>query len=123
MSNDDDFDTDVEIYHNPKCSKSRATLQLLRDRGIEPDIIEYLDVPPDRRELELLLEWLGIGVRDLMRKKEPVYKQLGLDDPDLDDSALLEAIIENPILMERPIVIANGKAAIGRPPEKVLEIL
>ncbi len=123
MSNDDDFDTDVEIYHNPKCSKSRATLQLLRDRGIEPDIIEYLDVPPDRRELELLLEWLGIGVRDLMRKKEPVYKQLGLDDPDLDDSALLEAIIKNPILMERPIVIANGKAAIGRPPEKVLEIL
>ena len=122
---DDEFDdeVDVEIYHNPKCSKSRATLQLLRDRGIEPDIIEYLKVPPDKRELELLLEWLGIGIRDLMRKKEPVYRELGLDDPELDDDALIEAMVENPILMERPIVVANGKAALGRPPEKVLEIL
>lgn len=125
MAEEDEFDdeVDVEIYHNPKCSKSRATLQLLRDRGIEPDIIEYLKVPPDKRELELLLEWLGIGIRDLMRKKEPVYKELGLDDPELDDDALIEAMVENPILMERPIVVANGKAALGRPPEKVLEIL
>lgn len=123
MTEEEEFEIDVEIYHNPKCSKSRATLQLLQDRGIEPDIIEYLKVPPDQRELELLLEWLGIGVRDLIRKKEPVYKELGLDDPDLDDSALIAAIVENPILMERPIVVANGKAALGRPPEKVLEIL
>jgi arsenate reductase len=123
MADEDEFDTDVEIYHNPKCSTSRATLQLLRERGIEPDIIEYLKVPPDRREIELLLEWLGIGVRDLMRRKEPVYKELGLDDPALSDDALIEAIVANPILMERPIVVANGKAALGRPPEKVLEIL
>jgi arsenate reductase len=123
MADEDEFDTDVEIYHNPKCSTSRATLQLLRERGIEPDIIEYLKVPPDRREIELLLEWLGIGVRDLMRRKEPVYKELGLDDPALSDDALIEANVANPILMERPIVVANGKAALGRPPEKVLEIL
>ena len=127
MAEDDDFETDiesdVEIYHNPKCSTSRATLQMLRDRGIEPDIIEYLKVPPDRRELELLLEWLGIGVRDLIRKKEPVYKELGLDDPALDDDVLIDAIVDNPILMERPVVVANGKARLGRPPEKVLEIL
>jgi arsenate reductase (glutaredoxin) len=127
MAKDDDFDadidSDVEIYHNPKCSKSRATLQLLRDRGIEPDIIEYLDMPPDRRELELLLEWLGIGVRDLIRTKEPIYKQLGLDKPGVDDDALIDAIVENPILMERPVVVANGKARLGRPPENVLEIL
>ena len=74
-------------------------------------------------ELELLLEWLGIGIRDLMRTKESVYKELGLDDPDLDDDALIDAMVENPILMERPIVVANGKAALGRPPEKVLDIL
>ena len=123
MAEDDEFETDVEIYHNPKCSKSRATLQLLRERGIEPDIIEYLKVPPDRRELEMLLQWLGIGVRELIRKKEPVYKELGLDGPDVDDDTLIEAIVENPILMERPVVVANGKARLGRPPEKVLEIL
>ena len=123
MVDEDEFDTDVEIYHNPKCSKSRATLQLLRERGIEPDIIEYLKVPPDRRELELLLEWLGIGVRDLIRTKEPIYRELGLDRPDIDDDTLIEAIVANPILMERPVVVANGKARLGRPPEKVLEIL
>jgi arsenate reductase len=123
MAEEDDFETDVEIYYNPKCSKCRETLQLLRDRGIEPDIIEYLDIPPDRRELELLLEWLGIGVRDLIRTKEPVYKELGLGEPDIDDDALLDAIVENPILMERPVVVANGKARIGRPPEKILDIL
>ena len=129
MAEEDDFDMDldseidVEIYHNPKCSKSRATLQLLRERGIEPDVIEYLKVPPDKRELEMLLEWLGIGIRDLMRKTESVYKELGLDDPELDDDALIDAMVENPILMERPIVVANGKAALGRPPEKVLDIL
>lgn len=123
MSEEDDFETDVEIYYNPKCSKCRATLQLLRDRDIEPDIIEYLDIPPDRRELEMLLEWLGIGVRELIRTKEPVYKELGLGEPGVDDDALIDAIVENPILMERPIVVANGKARIGRPPENILDIL
>lgn len=120
---DDDFDSDVEIYFNPNCSKSRATLKLLRDRGIEPDIIEYLEMPPDRRELELLLEWLGLGVRDIIRSKEPEYKKLGLDNPDLDDGVLIDAIVKHPILMERPIVVANGKARFGRPPENVLDIL
>jgi arsenate reductase len=122
--NEEDYDeTDVEIYYNPRCSKCRASLQLLRDRGIEPEIIEYLDEPPDRRELELLLNWLGIGVRELIRTSEPVYKELGLDKPGIGDDALIAAVVANPILMERPIVVANGKAVIGRPVEKILEIL
>lgn len=121
MAEEDDFENDVEIYYNPKCSKCRATLQLLRDRGIEPDIIEYLEIPPDRREIEMLLEWLGLGVRDLIRTKEPIYKELGLDSA--DDDTLIDAIVDNPILMERPVVVANGKARLGRPPENVLDIL
>ena len=114
---------EVIIYHNPRCSKSRATLALLREKGIEPRIVEYLKTPPSREELEAILARLGMQPRDLMRKKEKIYKELGLDNPDLSRDQLIDAMLENPILIERPIVVVGDKAAIGRPPEKVLEIL
>ncbi len=114
---------EVIIYHNPRCSKSRATLALLREKGIEPRIVEYLKTPPSREELEAILARLGMQPRDLMRKKEKIYKELGLDNPDLSRDQLIDAMLENPILIERPIVVFGDKAAIGRPPEKVLEIL
>ena len=113
----------VTIYHNPRCSKSRQTLELLKQQGIEPDTIEYLKTPPSKTELKRVLKMLGISARDLLRSKEPEYKALGLDNPKLTEDAIIEAMIETPKLMERPIVIANNKAAIGRPPEQVLEIL
>ncbi len=109
------------IYHNPRCSKSRQTLALLGERGIEPDIIEYLETPPSVEELTNILSMLGIGPRELLRKKEA--KEAGLDDPGLDDAALIKAMVANPIVIERPIVINNGKAALGRPPESVADIL
>ncbi len=111
------------IYHNPRCSKSRQTLELLHEKQIDADIIEYLNQPPNRDELERLLDMLGLEPRQLMRTKEAEYKQLGLDDESLSRDALIEAMIANPKLIERPIVVHNGKAAIGRPPENILEIL
>lgn len=113
----------VTIYHNPRCSKSRATLQLLQDKGIEPHIVEYLKTPPTAEELNAILQKLGMEPRDLMRKNEAIYREAGLDDEALDKNALIAAMIENPILIERPIVLAQDKAAIGRPPENVLAIL
>ena len=113
----------VTIYHNPRCSKSRQTLQLLLDRGIEPRVIEYLKTPPDRKELQDILGLLHMQPRDLLRKKETVYKELGLDDKSLTDKQIIDAMIAKPVLIERPIVLANGKAALGRPPESVLEII
>lgn len=113
----------VTIYHNPRCSKSRQTLELLRGKGLEPNIIEYLKNPPDKSEMTGILALLGMGPRDLMRKKEAEYKANGLDVPDLSDEQLLDALIEHPVLIERPIVLVNGKAAVGRPPENVLKIL
>ncbi|MCL7423126.1 MAG: arsenate reductase (glutaredoxin) [Methylobacter sp.] len=113
----------VKIYHNPRCSKSRQTLELLKEQGIEPEIIEYLKTPPSATELNDILEKLGLEPRDLMRKKEAEYKNAGLDNQSLDRQALIDGMINNPILIERPIVIANNKAAIGRPPENVLAIL
>jgi len=113
----------VTIYHNPRCSKSRQTLQLLQDKGIEPKIIEYLKTPPGKTELKDLLKMLDMSPRDLMRKKEQEYKANGLDDTDLSKDELMDAMIENPVLIERPIVVSDGKAAIGRPPENVLEII
>ena len=111
------------MYHNPRCSKSRATLQLLQDNGVEPEIIEYLKTPPDQDTLKGVIGMLGIGPRDLMRKGEGVYKEAGLDDSSLSDDELIAGMVANPILIERPIVVSNGKAAIGRPPEKVLEVI
>jgi len=113
----------VKIYHNPRCSKSRQTLQLLKDNNIEPEVVEYLKTPPSREELERILDMLGVEPRELMRRKEKEYKELGLDDPGLSRDQLIDAMIEHPRLIERPIVIKDGKAAIGRPPEKVLEVL
>ena len=113
----------VTIYHNPRCTKSRQALELLRQRGLEPDIIEYLKNPPLKSELAGILALLGLKPRELMRTKETAYKANGLDAPSLSDDQLLGAMIEHPILIERPIVLANGKAAIGRPPENVLEII
>jgi arsenate reductase (glutaredoxin) len=113
----------VKIYHNPRCTKSRQTLQLLKDRGIEPEVIEYLKTPPSAAELADILEKLGIEPRALMRKQEVEYKTNGLDNSALDKQALINGMAANPILIERPIVLANGKAAIGRPPENVLGIL
>jgi arsenate reductase len=113
----------VTIYHNPRCSKSRQTLQLIEAHGIKPKIVEYLQTPPSAAELKDILTKLGIKPRDLLRSGEARYAELGLKDAKLGDDALIAIMAENPILIERPIVIKGNKAAIGRPPEKVLEIL
>lgn len=113
----------VRIWHNPRCSKSRGTLELLREHGIEPLVTDYQAQPPSTAEIEQALELLGLEPRDLMRRGEGVYAELGLDDPGLSRKQLIEAMAANPILIERPVVFANGKAAIGRPPENVLAIL
>jgi len=114
---------DVVIYHNPRCSKSRQTLDLLRQHAIEPSIVEYLKTPPHAQALADILGLLNMEPRELMRKNEPVYRDLGLEDPGLSRAALIQAMTANPMLIERPIVLANGKAALGRPPENVLSIL
>lgn len=113
----------VTIYHNPRCSKSRQTLALLERRGLQPKIVEYLENPPTRKRLRQILKLLGLQPRDLMRKNEPAYRESGLDDETLSDAVLISAMVKNPVLIERPIVLANGKAALGRPPEQVLDIL
>lgn len=113
----------VTIYHNPRCSKSRQTLQLLNDNGIEPKIIEYLNTPPSESTLKEIISLLGVSPRNIMRKNEDIYKTSGANDPSLNDSQLIKLMVEHPKLIERPIVIANGKAALGRPPENVLDII
>jgi arsenate reductase (glutaredoxin) len=113
----------VTIYHNPRCSKSRQTLQLLQERGVEPRIIEYLKTPPSASELDAILKLLALQPRELMRRKEAPYAELGLDDPALSREELIAAMVENPVLIERPVVLANGRAALGRPAENVLAIL
>jgi len=113
----------VTIYHNPRCSKSRQTLALLEDKGVTPDVLLYLDNPPDAAALGKLLKMLGMEPRDLMRKGEEPYKSLNLADPAKSRDELIAAMVTNPILIERPIVVSNGKAALGRPPEQVLQIL
>jgi len=113
----------IKIYHNPRCSKSRQTLQLLEEKGVNPEIVEYLKAAPSKEELETVLSLLNLAPRDLMRKGEAVYKEQNLADDSLSNDQLVAAMLENPILIERPIVLANGKAAIGRPPESVLDIL
>ena len=111
----------VTIYHNPRCSKSRATLDLLRGRGIEPHVIEYLKTPPSAEELRRILGMLRLSPRQLLRSAEA--KAAGLADASLEDDRLIEAMVANPEVIERPIVVAGGQARIGRPPESVLEIL
>lgn len=114
---------EVLIYHNPLCSKSRKTLSLIRERDIDPDIVYYLDSPPDRQQLEKLIDMLHISPRDLVRKGEAEYQKLGLESKDVSDSDLVDAMLAHPILIERPIVVSGKQARIGRPPESVLEIL
>lgn len=113
----------VTIYHNTRCSKSRQTLQLLNDRNLNPIEVYYLETPPDYATVKELLTLLNMTPRELMRRKESIYSELQLDNTDLDEKALIMAMIENPILIERPIVVTNGKARIGRPPENILDIL
>lgn len=113
----------VTIYHNPRCSKSRMTLELLRSRSIEPDVVEYLKTPLSEIELVSLLEMLKLSPRELLRKGEASYKEAGLDQDGVSDQKIIQAMVQYPVLIERPIVVANGKAAIGRPPENILNIL
>ncbi|ELS8108663.1 arsenate reductase (glutaredoxin) [Escherichia coli] len=114
----------VKIYHNPRCSKSRGTLNLLKENGVESEVVLYLETPADAATLRDLLKMLGMNsARELMRQKEDLYKELNLADSSLSEEALIQAMVDNPKLMERPIVVANGKARIGRPPEQVLEIV
>lgn len=112
---------DLTIYHNPRCSKSRATLALLRERGLEPRIVEYLNDPPGADELRKLLAMLSLKPRELLRVKEA--RQVGLDDPALSDDAVVAGMVANPAVIERPIVVSKDRARLGRPPEAVLEIL
>lgn len=111
------------LYHNPRCSKSREALQLLRDKGIEPDVVLYLETPPDAATLKGLLKKLKLKPRELMRQKEAEYQELGLDNAGLSDDQLVDAMVRCPRLIERPILVHGSKAIIGRPPEQVLEIL
>lgn len=112
----------ITIWHNPRCSKSRQTLQLIRDRGVEPRIVEYLKTPPSKAELTDALAKLELEPRDLMRKKEAPYKELSLGDEGLTRANLVAAMAENPVLIERPIVFCGTRAVLGRPPENVLEL-
>lgn len=113
----------VRIYHNPRCSKSRQTLQLLKEHDVSPEIVEYLKTPPTAAELDQLLDLLGLEPRELMRQKEKEYKASGADDPDLTRRQLIDLMVRHPKLIERPIVVNDGKAALGRPPEQALGIL
>jgi len=113
----------ISIFHNPRCSKSRATLALLQEQGIEPEIRLYLESPPDANELSSILQKLGKSPRELMRKGEATYRELGLNNETLSDDELIQAMVSSPKLIERPIVLTNGRAAVGRPPESVLDIL
>ena len=115
--------TDCVILHNPHCSKSRAALALLRERGLEPRIVEYLREPPSAAEFERLLQRLGLEPRQALRREEPEYAALGLDDPALDRAELVSAAVAHPRLIQRPIVVVGERAAIGRPPEAILALL
>jgi arsenate reductase len=113
----------ITIFHNPRCSKSRATLALLQERGLDPAVRLYLEEPPDAAELRAILKKLGIPARRLLRTGEPEYREQGLADESLGEDALIAAMAATPKLIERPIVIAGRRAAIGRPPTAVLEIV
>lgn len=113
----------ITILHNPRCTKSRQTLELLERKGVSPHVVEYLKTPPDEAELRRLIRLLGIAPRDLLRTKEPEYKEAGLDRPGISDADIIRAMVKYPKLIERPIVVRGNKAVIGRPPENVLKIL
>ena len=111
------------IYHNPRCSKSRAALKLLEQRGIAPEIVLYLDHPPSVETLRELTQMLGVGIRALLRRAEPVYRELNAGRPELSEQQLLQMVADHPALLERPVVLHGGRAAVGRPPENILSIL
>ncbi len=113
----------IIMYHNPRCTKSRQTLQLLKEHNIEPEVIEYLKTPPSRKTLSDILDMLNLEPRTLMRKNEAVYQEKNLGDPELSRDDLIDAMIDDPILIERPIVVNGSRAALGRPPENILEII
>jgi len=112
----------ITIWHNPRCSKSRNSMTLLEEKGVDAEVVKYLDAPPTKEELKTLLSQLGMNARELMRTKEDIYKELGLKEVE-DEEKLIEAMVENPKLIERPIVIKGDKAVIGRPIENVVELL
>ncbi len=113
----------ITIWHNPRCSKSRRTLEILNDLGLRPRVVEYLKTPPQPEELRDVLHRLAMGPRDLMRTREAPWRDLGLDDADLSDDVLIRAMHEHPVLIERPVVIAGDRAVLGRPPERVLDLV
>ena len=115
--------TDTRLYHNSRCSKSRGALELLEERGITPEVVYYLDTPPNATELRELVAMLGLPASALLRKGEPEYAELGLDQAGLDEAAVIDAMVRHPRLIERPIFVHRGRAVIGRPPERVLELL
>ncbi|MBA1421061.1 MAG: arsenate reductase (glutaredoxin) [Epsilonproteobacteria bacterium] len=112
----------VTIWHNPRCSKSRNAVALLEEQGVEAEVVKYLETPPSKDEIVEVLKMLGISARELMRTKEDIYKELGLKDVS-DEDALIDAMVAHPKLIERPVVIKDGKAVIGRPIENIVEIL
>ena len=112
----------VKIWHNPRCSKSRNAITLLEEKGVDAEVIKYLETPPTKEELKEMLKMLGISARELMRTKEDIYKALNLKEVN-DEEKLIDAMVSNPKLIERPIVIKDGKAAIGRPIENIIELL
>jgi len=114
---------DTRLYHNPRCSKSRGALELLRERGVEPVIVPYLDTPPDTDELRGLLAMLSMPARGLLRTGEAEFAELGLADPALPEDRLIAAMVAHPRLIERPVFVHRGRAVIGRPPERVLDLL
>lgn len=113
----------VIIFHNPACSKCRLTMEILNDKGVDANIVEYLNTPPTVAELTEVLDLLGFEPRELMRQHEAPYQENKLDNPELSREQLIQAMVDHPILIERPIIINGNKATIGRPPEKVLDIL
>ena len=115
--------SDITIYHNPRCSKSRAALALLEENDITPEIVYYLEQPPDPAALQALLDKLGLGIRDILRRSEAEFDEFNLGDPDLNDEIVFDIVCRHPKLIERPIVVSGERAVIGRPPENVLQLL
>lgn len=115
--------SDITIFHNNRCSNSRGALQILRDRGIEPNIVDYIATPLTAAELSELVAHMGVPVRELLRTKEALYKELGLDSPAASDAQIIMAVAEHPVLLNRPIVVTPKGAKLCRPPETVLELL
>jgi arsenate reductase len=113
----------VTIWHNPRCGTSRRVLQMIRNKGIEPHVVEYLKTPPSAKEIKAVLGKLKIGARDLLRRKEPAYRAEGLEDEKLSEAAIIRAMTEHPVLIERPVVLAGRRAVLARPPERVFEVI